>query len=93
MNTLSPEFPGVFGHVEFVLTGTLTSNECGWTFEGCVTAADNMWDFDPKEWGQREWYNEIITRAFGTFGMLTGGEDFSVRFAGNRQVSDSGKWE
>lgn len=65
----------VFGNMKYDLRGTIKSNKCSWSFEGSIGAEDDVFDFDSKPWGKRDWYKEIITRGFAN---VPGGTPFTL---------------
>lgn len=93
---------GAVGQIDVRLTGTLSYNkeECEWRFTGIVSIDPNDYDFDWKEYGQRDrggWFSqhfypkENATR----FGRIWGGpdssdNDYTIHFIGNRVVETSG---
>ncbi len=79
------------GRIVLRLKGSLTvTKNCGckeWTFAGYTGAYTDAFDFDPRPWGERKWYNELVTRDIA---MLPFGNSFDVNFIGQRNILVSG---
>ena len=58
-----------------------------WVYAAEIRAMPNLFDFDPKDWGTRSLYKELITR--GIY-ITPGGTNFWVFFSGKRVVSKAG---
>lgn len=43
-----------------------------WSFSGYVNVYTDKFDFDPRPWGERKWYNEYVTRWIFIISQLPG---------------------
>ena len=76
------------GRVNFHLIGTLTRGKCKWKFKGNITAEGDDFNFDPREWGERGYGKELITRGIN----LLPGTEFRVEFT-PQQIEEGGTCE
>ena len=80
------------GRVKIELRGDLSivKEECckTWSFSGDIYAIDEMFDFDIRQWRERGWLKELITRLVH---YSPGGKDFVMQFIGSRIINENGK--
>lgn len=76
------------GRINVHFKGVLTKANCKWSLHGGLSADDDKFNFDPKKFGDRKWYNEIITRIL----WLIPGRNFTVKFK-SQQIEKQGECE
>ncbi len=72
--------------MNLILSGVLTVSGGQYSFSGIITAAPDLYNFDPNPWGQRSFLGEVLTMAGAKFP----GTPFYNTFAGEKQVNTSG---
>jgi RHS repeat-associated protein len=82
---------GWTGHLNYRLEGIIKVGPSGWSFSGCVYADPNDFDFNKKPLKERGIIKESVTRLIGFLGPIFGGEDYTIKFTGSREVEASGK--
>ena len=75
-----------FGNVTLQISGTLRVQNGNYSFDGTLSALNDIYDFDSKAWGTRSIPGELMTRG----GALLPGKPYVIEFKGERNISSQG---
>jgi hypothetical protein len=79
----------ILGNILLDISGTITSNETGWLFQGTITATKDTYDFNKSN---RCFLAELATTIGRTIGELFGARKFDIQIIGEKEITDSGRW-